>query len=121
MAPKSDASIRAKKLKDEGKNRHEARWELQKEYGRLLTKSRLSQLLSEHWNAGESSDASGLMQESSKQDQPKDQPRDANGCPQSMIDRKAFALDAEILASKKRSMAESDSTDSSNVRAKDRS
>ena len=50
MAPKSDASKQAKLLKDAGKTRHEARWELQQLYGTTISKSRLSQLLAENWN-----------------------------------------------------------------------
>ena len=49
MAPKSDASMEAQRLKDRGLSRHEARYELQKAYGTAISKSRLSQLLTEHW------------------------------------------------------------------------
>ena len=49
MAPKSDASMEAQRLKNQGLSRHEARYELQKAYGTAISKSRLSQLLTEHW------------------------------------------------------------------------
>ena len=109
MAPKSDASMKAKTLKDEGKTRHEARWELQKAYGKVLTKSRLSQLLSEHWSAEENQDtpATGLSTSSRERKHVDDRP-------QSPMKRKAN-FDKVI-----ETMPDTDSGDSSNMRARDR-
>ena len=59
MAPKSDASMEAKRLKDRGLSRHEARYELQKAYGTTISKSRLSQLLTEHWKSEKPAEVKG--------------------------------------------------------------
>ncbi len=49
MAPKSAAFLTAKELWDAGKTRHEARLELQSKYDRIMSKSRISQLLAHYW------------------------------------------------------------------------
>ena len=59
MAPKSDASILAKVLKDNGMTRPEALLELQEKYPNL-SKSRRSQLLSEHWGDSTAASSSAM-------------------------------------------------------------
>jgi hypothetical protein len=57
MAPKSAAFVTAQELWDAGMTRHEARMMLQLKYDRIMSKSRISQLLAHYWGpeANESS------------------------------------------------------------------
>ena len=110
MAPKSQWSILAQRLKDQGRNRHQARFVLQKEFGRQITPARISQLLADYWGpeADDTRCVQGGEAKSSK---------DVNA----NLDRETMTEAASTGNKRKReTTSESDTTDSSILRSRAR-
>ena len=98
MAPKSAAFVTAKELWDAGMTRHEARMMLQLKYDRIMSKSRISQLLAHYW--GPEADESSMK---------------ASAAP---TKRKRDATSGDNDAKSTKSPTTSDSTDSSMARTR---
>ena len=105
MPAKSAASAEAKKLFEEGATRHEARRQLQLHYDTTHTKGRISQLLTQYWGKDPEASASGSKREEAMPE------------PSGITKRKKTEA---MSKEESKGSVDSDTTDSSIVRARAR-